>query len=281
MVYLPIIGAFLEAAGMILEKKVLRHRKVDYRNYTAYGFLAIVLVMSPFLYFFWRLDAGAFSQGALGLFALVVVASVLANLLIFYSLKRENLTEFEPIWLMQPFFTILLAFILYPAERNWVVVGLALVASITLVVSHIEKHHLKLDRYVLAALAGGFLFSVELVASRPILEYYSGFTLYFVRCLFICAIAFMMYRPGARFLKNKSVAWMTVAIGVMWVVYRLIIYQGYMTLGIVFTTVLFILSPVLIFLFAVIFLKEKPTVKQIVSTAIILICVALAVVLNR
>lgn len=278
--YLPIIGAFLEATGMILEKKVLRHKKVDYRNYTAYGFLAIVIVMLPFLYFLWRLDAGAFSSWALGLFGLVVLASVGANLLIFYSLKREKLTEFEPIWLMQPFFTILLAFILYPAERNWTVVGLALVASITLVVSHVKKHHLKFDRYVLAALAGGFLFSVELVASRPILEYYSGFTLYFLRCLFICAIAFMIYRPRPGFLKNKSVSSMTLAIAVMWVVYRVIIYQGYVSLGIIFTTVLFILSPVLIFLFAVIFLKEKPTVRQIVSTAIILVCVALAVVLG-
>ena len=61
MIQLPIIGALLEAAGMILEKKILKNKKIDFRNYTAYEFLAIVIVMLPIVYFTWRMDKGALS----------------------------------------------------------------------------------------------------------------------------------------------------------------------------------------------------------------------------
>lgn len=276
MIYLPVIGALMEAVGMILEKKVLRSRKIDYRNYTVYEFLAIVIVLLPFAYFFWKIDAGAWAWKNILLFAFVIIMSVLANLLIFYSLKREKVTEFEPIWLMQPLFTILLAFIFYGNERNWIIMALALIASISLVASHVKKHHLVFDKYIVAALLGSFFFAVELVASKPILQYYNPFAFYFIRCFFIFAIALALYRPNGNGL-NKRVVLMTLIIGAMWAVYRAIIYYGYENLGIVFTTILFILSPVFIFLFAVLFLKEKPNWRQIVSTIIIVACVALAV----
>lgn len=280
MIQLPIIGAFLEAIGMIFEKKILKRRGVDFRNYTSFEFLAISLLSLPFLYFFWRVDNGAFRIFNLLIFFFVVFISVLANLFIFYSLKRENLTEFEPIWLMQPLFTILLAFIFYSDERNWIIVVLALIASLSLVLSHVRKHHLNFDKYIIAALLGNFFFAVELVASKLILNYYSPFSFYFLRCVFIFAISFAIYRPSFKKLKNSKLSLMVFAVGLIWILYRAIIYYGYLNLGIVFTTLLFILSPVLIFLFAIIFLKEKPTWKQIVSTIVILICVVLAVLLG-
>ena len=280
MIQLPIIGAFLEATGMILEKKILKDRKINFRNYTVYSFFAIVLLMLPFLYFIWNVKPEAFGTFNLFVFGFVVIVSVFANLLIFYSLKRENLTEFEPIWLMQPLFTIVLAFVFFTGERNWTTVGLAVIASLALVLSHVRKHHLVFDKYILAALFGSFLFSVELVASRLILEYYSVFSFYFLRCLFIFIITFAIYRPQFKILKKMKISLMVFAVGLIWVLYRAIIYYGYLNLGIIFTTVLFILSPVLMFLFAVVFLKEKPTKRQIISTVVILVCVILAVVLK-
>jgi uncharacterized membrane protein len=280
MIQLPIVGAFLEAAGMIIEKKILGKRDVNFKNYTAFSFLAILVVMLPFLYFVWELKPEAFEPLNIFIFFFVVVASVFANFLVFYSLKRENITEFEPIWLMQPFFTIILAFMIFPAERNWEIVALALVASLALILSHVKKHHLNFDRYVIAALVGGFLFSLEMVVSRMILDYYSGFSLYFLRCFFIFIISFAIYRPSFKPMRKGKTLAMVLIVSLMWVLYRAIIYYGYVSLGIVFTTMLFILSPVLMFFFAIIFLKEKPTKAQIISTVIILVCVALAVTVD-
>jgi drug/metabolite transporter (DMT)-like permease len=279
MIQLPIIGALLEATGMILEKKTLKGKKMNYKNYTVFEFLAIVVMSLPFLYFFWRADAGAFEFWNLFRLFFVVVFSVAANLLIFYSLKRENISEFEPLWLTQPLFTVLLAFIIYPGERNITIVALALIASLALVFSHIKKGHFLFDKYIIAALLGSFFFAVELVISKPLLDYYSPFTFYFLRCFFVLAICFALFRPSLG--GQKIGTWLTIlVIGLTWVLYRTILYYGYLSFGIVFTTILFILSPVFIFLFAAIFLKEKPTWKQIASAAIIVACVIAAIVLE-
>lgn len=280
MIILPIIGSVLEAAGTILEKKVLRNKKMNFKNYTTYEFLSIVITMIPIIIFTWRVDRGAMSLANISIFAFVILVAVAANLLIFYSLKRESVSEFEPLWLMLPLFTIILAFVFYQSERHISSVILALIASLTLVWAHIKKEHLSFDKYALAALFGSFLFAVELVASKPILQYYNPFTFYFVRCLFIFAICFALFRPNGKDL-NKKIIWITALIGLMWAFYRAIIYYGYEQLGIIFTTTLFILSPVFVFLFAIIFLKEKPTKKHIISAVVIVACVLASVYLQN
>ncbi|MBS3089125.1 DMT family transporter [Candidatus Pacearchaeota archaeon] len=280
MIQLPIIGAVLEASGMMFEKKMLKRKNLDYKNYTVFEFLSIVAVMVTFVWFFWRIDSAAYLAKNLLIFGAVVLSSVLANLLVFYSLKREKISEFEPVWLMQPLFTIILAFIFYSSERNWTIVILALIASVSLIASHVKKSHFVYDKYMLAVLAGGFFFAVELVLSNSILSYYSGFTFYFLRCFFILAVTFMIYRPTFRVLSRRNI-WMFLAVGFIWVFYRVIMYYGYENYGIVFTTILFLLSPVFIFLSAMIFFKERSSWRNIVSSAVIVACVAAAIFLGE
>jgi len=284
MIYLPIIGAFLEAVGVTIEKKTLRKQGINYKNYTTYSFLAIVLVMLPFIYFFWNLEPEGYLVRNILLFSLVVILSIIANILIFYALKRENLSEIEPIRLMQPLFTVLLAFVFsfffsaYSSEKNFIILGLALIASASLVFSHFDKkYHLVYDKYMIAALAGSFLFASELVISRAILPYYHPFTFYFLRSLSVFLIAFIMFRPSLSSIPNKN-KFLIFIVGPIWVVYRVILYYGYLNLGIIFTTILFILAPVFIYTFARIFLKEKITWKQVVSSIVIVACVIAAII---
>lgn len=280
MIGLPIIGSVLEAAGTILEKKVLRKNGLDSRRYTTYEFFAIVLVMLPFIWLFWGIDPDALSLKNIFIFAFVIIVAFFANLLIFYSLKREKVSEFEPIWLMQSIFVIILAFIFFESERNMFNFGLAIIANIALILAHVRKHHLVFDKYILAAFFGSFLFAVELVASKPLLQYYNPFAFYFIRCFFILLICYVSFRPTGKDLNKKNIL-MILAIGAMWAVYRAIMYYGYQSIGVVLTALLFILSPVFVFLFAIIFLKEKPDWRQVSSTVVIVLCVALAIVYSN
>lgn len=296
MFYMPIIGAFLEATGMIIEKKIMKKRNIDYKTYTVYGFLAIVAVMVPFIFFFWNLRSELFQLTNLLVFFAIVIIALIANLLIFYSLKRETMSEFEPINMMQPLFTILLAFIfsfflsVYSNERNPIIIILALIASLSLIAAHIKKHHLVYNKYIIAALLGGFLFSLELVLTKILLPsssslsldiIKSGFTFYFLRCLIILIIAWIIFRPSFKKI-DKQTHYLNWIVSVIFVIYRLILYWGYVTLGIIYTTIILsILSPIFIFLFARIFLKEKLTKRQLISAIIILICVITAVLLGK
>lgn len=285
MFYIPIIGSILEGAGNIIDKKIIITHKVNYKNYTVYGFLALVLVMLPLIFFFWEIKPEAYSIVNILIFMSIVLFSILANILVFYSLKRKDVTELEPIRLMQPLFTVLLAFILsfffitYSTERKYSILILALIASISLIASHVRKHHLVLNKYIIAALLGSFFFAVELVISKAILPYYSSLTFYFLRCLLIFLITAFIFHPGIKSIKNKTKLLMLLS-GIIWVAYRWILYYGYLALGIVFTTILFILAPIFIFLFARIFLKEKIKLRHIIASIIIILCVITAIILE-
>ncbi len=53
MFYIPIIGAVALATLTIMEKVVLRKRKINIKLFQTATFLAAVLVMIPLLFFFW------------------------------------------------------------------------------------------------------------------------------------------------------------------------------------------------------------------------------------
>ena len=286
MLWIPIVGAFLEGSGMTLEKKILRKHKINYKNYTVYGFLALVLVMLPLIFFFWNIKPEAYELNNVLIFAGVILFSILANLLIFYSLKRETVTEIEPIRLMQPLFTIVLAFAfsfifdgIYAAEKNFTILVLALIASISLIVSHIKKHHLVYDKYLIAALLGSFFFAVELVISKAILPHYSSLTFYFLRCLSVFLIALAIFRPKTEIQNKTKILFLIV--GAIWVFYRLILYYGYLAYGVIFTTILFIIAPIFVYIFARIFLKEKITWRHIISSIITIACVVIAIIIQN
>lgn len=278
--YLPIFGAFLEAIGVIVEKKLLKHTRLDHRNYTVFGFLAIVVLMLPLLVFTWRADTAFLHLFPIMLFGFVIIAALVANLCTFYSLKRASIGDFEPLLLMQPLFTIALAVLIYPSERNWIIVSLALVASVSLVLMHAQRHHLNFNRYLVAGVLGSLFFSLELVASKPLLSFFSPFSFYFLRCLFIFIVALALYRPSFRFL-DKKLGIGIISVALMWISYRVIIYYGYGAYGVVYTTLLFILAPALMLLFAVIFFKEKISLRQVITNVIIILCIISAIVVQK
>lgn len=279
--YLPFIGAIALASGFMLEKIVLRKRKVDIKLYQTASFLAIILVMLPFLYYFWKLEAEAFTGVNLFIFGLVVLFSMIANMFTFYSMKWEKVSNLEPAKMLEPLFTILLAIIfsfftvgLY--DRNLNIIVPALIAGLALIFSHIKKHHLDFNKYFIAAIFGAFFFALELIVSRLILNYYSPLTFYFARCSAIFIFSLLVFRPDFKKLGKKSIIHVLIT-GAIWVVYRTIVYYGYLNLGVIFTTLIIMLGPVFVYAFARIFLKEKIEIRNIVASVIIIACVLYAV----
>ena len=63
----------------------------------------------------------------------------------------------------------------------------------------------------------------------------------------------------------------------VWVVYRMAIYFGYLQYGVTFTTLVLMTGPIVIYILANRFLKEKLNWKNIVSSLIIIACVIYAI----
>jgi drug/metabolite transporter (DMT)-like permease len=267
---------------LIKEKRILIRKKINIKLYQTAGFLAIVIVMLPFIYFLWDVSPQALELKNILILASVVIFSIIANLFVFYSLKWEKITHIEPARLLEPLFTILLAILfgllidstLY--ESNPKIIFPALLSGLALIFSHVKKHHLEFNKYFIAAILGSFFFALELVISRLILDFYSPISFYFVRCLVIFIICFIIFKPKFKKLDVK-VKWTILGVGVIWVLYRVMVYYGYLNLGVIFTTLMIMLAPIFIYLFAWKFLKEKLNWRNLVAAGVIVLSVLYAI----
>ncbi len=276
MVIWPFFGAIALATGTLVERIVLMKKPISVKFYQAAQFLAIVLAMLPFIYFFWKISPDFYTLKNIGIFSLVILFSMFANFLTFYSMKWQQLEKIESAKITEPLFVILLAFILSFIvdgelfQRNPHTLIPAFISAGALIFSHVKKHHLKFSKYYLAALGGSFFFASELITSRFILDYFNPITFYFLRCSFILLLSIVLLRPKMPKSLNAKINWQIIATGFIWFAYRIIVYFGYIHLGVVETTLTIMLGPILIFFFAWKFLKEKITWKNIVATGVIL-----------
>ncbi len=279
----PFFGALALATGTVIERLVLMKKSVSVKFYQVAQFLAIVLVMLPFIPFFWKFSPDFFTTKNILVFAGIIIFSLLANYFTFYSMKWEKLGKLESAKITEPLFVILLSFAfsfifgtaLYGRNPNILIP--ALIAAAALIFSHVKKHHLKFNKYYLSALLGSLFFATELILSRLILDNFNAITFYFLRCASILLISLIILRPKLHNNLNSKTVLQILVTGGIWFVYRTIVYFGYVNLGVVETTLTIMLGPVLVYLFAWKFLKNKLTWKQLVTAGIILGCVAYAI----
>ncbi|HOR52042.1 MAG TPA: DMT family transporter [Candidatus Pacearchaeota archaeon] len=280
MIYFPIIAAIALAGGTVLERHILKRKEIDIRRYQTLGFLTISLILLPMLYFFWKLDPQALQLKNILILIAVIICSMVANLFTFYSMKGEKISNLEPAKMLEPLFTILLAvlfslFFQGAYESNPKVLVASLVAGLVLILTHINKEQLRFNKYFTAAIIGSFFFALEIIISNLILELYSPVTFYFLRCFGIFVFSLILFRTKLSGV-DKKLKIDLVTVGIIWVLYRVVAYYGYLKIGIVSTTLILMLGAALIYLFAKIFLKEKINKKNIIASIVILACIIYA-----
>lgn len=282
MITIPILGAIALGAGTVLDKFNLRNKKIGTKLYQSISFLFLVLVMIPLTFFFWKLDSPAFELKNILIFSAVIASAVGANFLMFKSEKKAKITNIEPALVVETFFVIIITliiglFIQGFSTTNEKIIIPTLIALAALIFPFIKKEHLHINKYFIAAILGSFLFGLELVLSKFILDYYSPLTFYFLRCLFVLIISVIIFKPNFKGIDKKSLLIILVT-EIIYVVYRVANYYGYQHYGIVLTTLIMMIAPIETYILANKFLKEKLSWKNILSSLIILGCVAYVLV---
>lgn len=275
---IPFLGALSHAIGVTLERTILKKRKVHIKTYLVAVFLGVVLIMLPFIYFFWNIDSGAFELKNIIIFIIIILFSIIANLFFFYSLKWEKVTYTEPARMLEPLFIIIFALIFsfivgtHLYQRNLDVVIPSLIAGITLVLTHLKKHHLTLNKYFISAILGSLFFALELVITKLILNFYDPITFYFIRALSVVIVSLVIFKPKFKKIE-KRVKGEIFAVAFFWVIFRVSVYYGYIYLGVIFTTLIIMLGPIFIYILAWKFLKEKLNKRNLIAAIVILGCV--------
>lgn len=270
MIIFPILAALLGSLATLGEKEVLSRLKVDYRLFTASLFLFLFLFSATTGLFIGKISSPEiFAPQYILLFLAMITVAVSWNLLLYRGLQHQSLTEFELITMSKPIFVILFASILLPAERNLQVFVAALVASLALFFSHIRQNHLTFNSYSQGLLLYLFLSSTENVLIKLLLEVYSPTALYAARTGIIFLVLLLVIRPHFTKLDKKDILAISL-LSLLGTAFMIIQFTSFDQFGIVFTALYLTLLPILVYLFAVVFLKEKLKLRVILASLVIL-----------
>ncbi len=275
---IPTIAAVSGSLEMFLNKFILSKDKVNYKLFTAMSFILlsfIMLIISPFLF---EYSAGFLLPMNIILLLIIVIIGTIANVWLFHGMKSEQLTETDALLVFGNMFTILFSAIIYIDERNPYILIPAFIASLALIWSHVKRHHLKFHKSALMILGAMALFAVENVIVKYLLYTYNAFTLYFIRCFFIMIILVIYFRPNLKKLDRKKYFHLTIT-QILIITQLVLTYYSFQKFGVVYTMLIMTLMPILLYIYALVWLKEKLEMKKLIAGIVILLCVVVAQIL--
>lgn len=272
MIY-PFIAVVIDAFLLILTKKVFNtFKNLNQSTFALWIFLWITilgLLSSPWLV---QINSLALTPHFLWLLLALAFLAANYNLLYYFGLKYKNVSEVEPFFLFNPLIAILIAGMFYTDERAWQIYVAAIIAGACLAWSHIKKRHLAIGKPLLAILGYSLLFGLEAVVIRQLLAVYSPVALYLVRAIVTALFLWIMYRGTIPMLTKKQTPYL-IAIAAGAIAVNALIYFAYSLQGISSTIIVLILSPILVYILSVIWLKEKLRLKNVITSIIILLLV--------
>ncbi|MBI2588361.1 DMT family transporter [Candidatus Berkelbacteria bacterium] len=277
--FFPLAAAFATAAGLVYDKVILSRFKLDYRVFTVFLFFFLFLVTIPVALWWGRADVAIFQPVYLIFLFLVVFLAVIWNLLLYRAVASEKLVEVELIFMSTPLVIVLLAALFLPAERDLKIFLPAIFATLALLWAHLKKHHLDFSKQQKGLLVAIVLIGLETILVKKLLAVYSPPLLYLARSGLIFLILLLFLRAPKWKIKPRA-TWGIFKVAIVGMAQMILTYFGYQLAGVSLTTLILVLAPVLIYLFSVVFLKEKLTPKHIVSFVIILASIIYATALN-
>jgi len=266
-----LFSALTGASAMILDKVILSKEKVNFLAYMVLSIVFIFVVASFFSPFYASINLINLEISHIYTFITMIFIAYLYNFLYFFSLNHEKVSDVEPLAMTYPLVATLLAAIFYPAERNYYVLFFALVAAVTLLISRVEKRHLKINKYSLSMLGFVFLMAIESLLVKKLLEIFSPLALYTFRTG-ILAILFLIFL-GANIKNISPKKYFHIFIAALTVTaHYVFMYYSISKIGLVRTNLIFILIPIMVLFGSRFILKEKLSKRKIIATFIILLC---------
>jgi len=272
MAYIPLVVALASVTALIFHKVALSRQHMKLGDFVSLLFLFLFLFTVIFLPFNYKfVIQEALSSWYLFLFILMVFLAISSNYLSYQCIQKEKLSEYELIGTLGPTITILLTFAVYPKEFNITVLIVSIIAFLALFFSHLEKKHFVFDQYSLRLLFSIALASLEVMIIRQLLNVYSPVLLYTLRSGLIFIFFASYFDPDLLGSLKKN--WRVVAAaGFMGSIGMILLFYGYENIGIVYSTLPLVASPLLVLLLSSIFFKEKIKFKTIFGITVILAC---------
>lgn len=276
----PLIAAFAQVGGIIVDKIVLTRRQVSLHVFVPILFFFLFLLTAICYPFLGQVSADFFQIRYLLLFLAMIVVAIIWNIFYYRGVQAEKIHEFELIVMFQPLLTILLATVFLKGERNIFLEMAAIVAAIALVIARLNKNHLEFSSSSLGLVLAVILMSVELIIIDFLLKVLSPVALYCLRTGIIFLFFLFYYHPSFRKVAdhNFGLIFATSFLGVVQMVTK---FYGFEQFGVVYTSLILILSPVLVYIISTIFLHEHLKWRTVVCGIVIFACIIYATLVGR
>ena len=273
-----LVALLTSSAQIVYNKNVLSRHHVGFLTFTFVDFFLIFILMGLAGIFFFDFSTVVWSLRIVLLVFLSGALSLGFNLLYYKGLEKTTVEKAQPLILTNWIFSIILAFAFFPAEREYLDLFLSLLAGIAVVITFTKKHHLNFDKSSMLFILSSFLIGIHAILIKVLLDYFGPYELYFLRLgielvLFICIFA-----PSARTLKNNNNKFIAVS-AVIAIIMNVFTYWSYQNVGIIFTSMVLTLTPLLAILGGRLFLQEKLHIKYVASSLLIMICIGLSTIL--
>ncbi len=264
-----LIASVGNAGGVILNKIILSKHKVPVPRFIPTLFIWLAIITAIFLPKWGFVDwEQLLTAKYIVLFALMIVVASIWNVYYYRGIQKEEIHEFELIMLLSPLMTIIFAEIFLPAERDiWVFVA-GIVASVALIATRFRHHHLKIGKTAWLTIMAMVLISLESIIIKEVLAVVSPVSLYFIRTTVIAIVFLILYRPKIAKI-SKEVYAMTIISAIFGVVQMVLKFYGFINFGVVETTMVLILGPMMVYVYSYFYFKEKLYKRDIVAAIVV------------
>ncbi|TSC90751.1 MAG: hypothetical protein CEN92_391 [Candidatus Berkelbacteria bacterium Licking1014_96] len=272
-----LIAVVTQTLGVTLDKVVLSYRKIPVKDFIPIVFFFLCLFTIPILFFKGTVNwQELLTLKYIILYFLMIITAILWNVLYYHGVRSERVQEFELILMLNPLIVILLAAFFFPAERNLQIIVAGFIASLALIFAHLRREHLVFSQAALWLIACVILMSVETIMHRSLLNFISPAPLYFSRTLILLVFFSFLYRPKISGLNRVSIGLIALN-GLLGAAQFVARFYGYRDAGVIITTLILTIAPILIYVVAYLYFKEKVQKRMIAAGAVIIVCIIWAV----
>lgn len=274
----PFLASIIFAHGVILDKIILSRKKIGHRVYILFLFIFLLLFTTLAMPFLGDYDAiRALEPKNIFAFIFLILTALAANIFYYQGIEKERVQDVELFIMSQPLVTVLLAGIFFPSERNFSVFISAVIASLALMFAHLKKSHLVFDKYSIYLIWAVIFMSIEALLTKYLLEIYTPVSLYFYRVLFLTFVFIIIWRPWQMEIQKALINLkLVIYAGFLGGAYMILRFYGFRDLGLIYTTLILILGPILVYIFDAWFLKEKIRLKTIIAAIVIFLAIIYA-----
>ena len=267
---LPITAAILQASSNSLDKFILGFRGISYRTYISASFTLGFLVTLA-IFFIFRPPIGLDLIYSSFLWLILSISITIASNMFFYrALDHDKLSELRTLDLFTAIPIIIWSSILFQSERNPFIIFLAIVATISVFWSHYESKHFKFSKFTKTY----FIFSLTIlpfgaIMSKILLETWNPISLELIRNgAFALILMPLLSRSMTRITAHSFIflCLTNILTTLAWLLYFFSVKYS----GLTYTILIFSVEPLLVYISAIVFFKEKLNKKKFAAFLLVL-----------